>query len=184
MMTDVLFVAWQVILVTAAPMCHLTQDCPEKIPASGRSHHHNRLHSHSHYNCNHIDRSQSFHHRHSQGKGFDRSGLHHWPQCSRSSSHYERHAFHSLSYHGSSLQYPSTNRCSRWHSHQDTLHHHSCNSSTVQHSSCQSHSCDYLTDCSWSSSRHSDDTACKLHTHKALKTYLWKATLHRPLYQR
>ena len=56
---------------------HITQDCSEKIPTSGTPHHHDILHSCSCHNHNHRDRSHSFHHRHSQGNCFDRSGSHH-----------------------------------------------------------------------------------------------------------
>ena len=96
---------------------HFAQDCPEKIPPSGTHCHYNRSCSHSHHNHSHRDRSHSFHY-------ICMSGSHHQPQLDRSSSNYWIHASYSLSCHHSSLQYPSTDRHSRRHSHRDTPHHH------------------------------------------------------------
>ena len=155
---------------------HVTQDCSEKIPWSGTPCHHDRSHSWSPYNHNCRDTPQSFHHRCNQGKCFDRSGPHHQSQCSRSSSNYWRHTSCSLSHHHSSSWYPFTNRCSRWHSHWITPDCHSHNSYMTQHSSCQSYSCDYSTDHSWSRSRHSYDAAWRSHMEKASKPLSQKAS--------
>ena len=81
---------------------HFTQDCPEEIPTSGPPHQHNRLYSHSYYNCTCRDRSQSFHHRHSQGNCFKRSRSCHQYQHGKSPSKCQRHTSHSLSLHCSS----------------------------------------------------------------------------------
>ena len=72
-MTDVLFTARQVMLVTTASICSvitvmilviLPRTMQRKFPPSETPCHHNLSCSHSCYNCNCKDRSQSFHHRH------------------------------------------------------------------------------------------------------------------------
>ena len=153
---------------------HFAQDCLEKIFPSETHCHYER--SHFHNSCNHRDRSHSFHHRCRLGNYFDRSGSHHWPQFDRSSSNYQRHAPCFLSCHCSSSQYLSTDRYSRSYSCRDTPHHHRYNSSLTQHPSQWSHSHNYSTDCSQSSSRHSSNTPHRLHTRTTLKSKLQTAT--------
>ena len=154
------------------------QDCFKKIAPLRTPHHHNRSCSHSYSNLSHRVKSHSFHHRCSQGYCLDRSRSHHQPQCDRRSSHHQRHASHSVSCHNSYSHCPSTDRYTRRHSHKDTPHWHRC--TTSSHSSCQSLSWHYSTDCNQSSPQNCSRSNYGSHTEKVSKPQSWRETPHRP----
>ena len=113
------YVARQVILITTALMFSVITTVALVIlprPTQIKFSHQEHLISMTDYTPDHItttivrDRSQSLHCRHCQRRCFHRSGSHHWYQCSRSSSNYQRHASYSPSHHQSSSQYPFTRR--------------------------------------------------------------------------
>ena len=161
-----------------------TQDCQEKIPPSETHHHHNWLHSQSYYDYSYRDRSQSFHHRYSQGNHLTGQG--HTTDLNVAEAPATTRDIHSA-------PYPATTAAHHTHPPSDTLGNTLADPTLVQlqpiHDitaifSCQSHSCYFSMDQSQSSSRHSYDISHRLYTQKAWKPHSQKAIPHRSPHQK
>ena len=168
-------------VITAMALVISSGTAQRKFLHPGTPHHHDRLHSQSWYNCNHRDKSQSnlFITDVARENALTSQGYN--TNLNAAEAPVTNGGTHPT-------PYPATAAAHNTHppidllgnTHQDTPHWHTYNSSMKQPSSCQSHSCDYSTDWSQASSRHSYNTSHRFYTQKALKPHSQKVTTHRP----
>ena len=105
---------------------HFAQDCPNKIPPSGKPCHQDRSPSRQWYTHTWRNWSHATHYGHRHGRHSNWSQSHQYSHQDRSSSSFIwRHTLHSSSSHCSGFHCPLADGCPPCHSCQDTLNRHS-----------------------------------------------------------